>query len=406
MSRKQRFSILSSIVCILIAIQACNAPRGTPTPDLGAVVAQTQTALAVQQFLTATPQEQAITPTNTIFPAQPGVTPATPTTQPPSPTPTATFTPLPAACIDKASAVDKNYPDDTIVIPGELFLKTWTVKNTGTCTWGAGYNLVFTSGERMGGASPTPLGATVPPGGSVDVSVNLVAPQAQGEYQGFWKLSNPSGVQFGTLWVKIIVGAGGTSGGMDLGSPTYLDSFNSSSGGFYLGDDGDTDYDLNNGSLVLTAFSAKGDQWRISNSGYLDNFFLEARFTTGSQCSGKDSYGLIIRAPDQPDGIIDTGYVFNFSCDGKYRLYRMDSGNFENLINWAGSSAIKSGSKQANTMGVKAVGSKFQLYANNVLVAEFSDSAYSIGYFGLVIRSADTANFQVALSQIAYWVNP
>jgi hypothetical protein len=52
----------------------------------------------------------------------------------------------------------------------------------------------------------------VAPGQSVDVSVDLIAPAALGQHEGFWQLQTPNGVTFGigptatgNLWVKIHV---------------------------------------------------------------------------------------------------------------------------------------------------------------------------------------------------------
>ena len=112
---------------------------------------------------------------------------------------------------------------------------------------------------------------------------------------------------------------------------------------------------------------------------------------------------MIVRAPNQPDSIIDSGYVFSFSCEGKYRIYRMDNGGFNGIVNWSANSAIKPGPNQENDMLISANGSQLQLYANNNLIYEFSDDAYSGGIYGLMIRSDTTANFKVFVNQIAYW---
>ena len=401
-------NVICAITVLFLAIMACNAPQDSKPTEVAVAVAQTQTSVAVQQFLTSTGAVQkspvGVTPPPTIVPTTPVVlTPTltpTITSQPPSPTSVPN-------CQDKAAAADKTIPDDTVVTPGALLVKTWTVRNTGSCNWTPDYSLVFDSGERMGGASPIPFGQTITPNGSFDVSVNLVAPQSPGTYQGFWKLANPRGDRFGTLWITIVVSNAGTSEGTgNLGDPSWQETFDGSKSPFYLGADSDISFELNDGSLVMTAFSPAGDQWRISQAGYIQDVYLEAQFETGKPCSGKDSYGLLMRAPDQPSGVISSGYVFGFSCDGKYRAYRIDNGQFTSLINWSSNPALKAGPNQVNTMGIRAKGEKFQLYANGVQVAEFTDTVYSTGYFGLVIRSADTSNFQVAVNEIAYWDLP
>jgi hypothetical protein len=302
-------------------------------------------------------------------------------------------------------------PDGSTFPPGQEFMKTWTFRNVGTCTWTPEYSLVFVKGEQMGGTSPSPIGQTVPPNGTIQIYLPQKAPDQTGEHQGFWKLRNTQGLDFGlgkdadvAFWVKILVQQGASSSSPpNLGAPTWTESFDSKATPFYLGDDSDIGFQVNDGSMVMTAFKPTGDQWRVAQNRYLDDFYLEARFRTGSTCSGKDSYGLIVRAPDQPDGIIDSGYVFTFSCDGMYRAYLMNNGNYSGIANWTGHSALKGGPNQANTMGIRAVGDQLQLYANGTLVLEYTDTAFTGGLFGLVIRADSTQNFQAFVDQIDYW---
>ncbi len=96
-------------------------------------------------------------------------------------------------------------PDGSVVSPGQSLVKTWRMQNTGTSTWGSGYQLAFISGEQMGAPDAVDV-PTTPPGGTVDLSVNLTAPTSPGQYQGYWRLRNPNGTYFGdTIWVKIRV---------------------------------------------------------------------------------------------------------------------------------------------------------------------------------------------------------
>lgn len=124
--------------------------------------------------------------------------------------------PGPAACIDQAAYVaDVTIPDNTPVAPGEPFVKIWRFRNIGTCTWGAGYALVFTGGEPMGGQGPTPLPQPVQPGDEIELSLALVGPPAPGVYRGEWKLQNGSGMLFGSrgnypFYVQILVGGAAT----------------------------------------------------------------------------------------------------------------------------------------------------------------------------------------------------
>jgi hypothetical protein len=94
---------------------------------------------------------------------------------------------------------------------GNTFVKTWRIKNNGSCTWTSGYALVFYSGDAMSGPASSPItNGTIPPGSTVDISVTLIAPTTPGTYKGNWRLRNAGGAIFGignnadqSFWVQI-----------------------------------------------------------------------------------------------------------------------------------------------------------------------------------------------------------
>ncbi|HCK65248.1 MAG TPA: hypothetical protein DHW49_03205, partial [Anaerolineae bacterium] len=114
-------------------------------------------------------------------------------------------------CDNSVFVSDVTIPDKTAMTPGQTFTKTWRLQNNGTCPWTTSYSVTFLSGSQMNGAA-TPLTVAVQPGQSGDVSVNLVAPSTAGTALGYWRLSNASGIQFGTsFYVEIVVGASGAT---------------------------------------------------------------------------------------------------------------------------------------------------------------------------------------------------
>ena len=170
----------------------------------GDVVSSGAYAVLAETFLGLKPE--GIEPLPTPAPAQP-----TPTPAPAQPTP------APVACIDGMSYVaditydDANMTAPPVLKPGQAFVKTWRVRNSGTCTWTSAYYLAYAHGNtpqsQMGG-QPTYIKGSVPPGGVYDISVNLVAPQQPGVYQGFWQMVNAKGTAFGTtIYVGIQVQA-------------------------------------------------------------------------------------------------------------------------------------------------------------------------------------------------------
>jgi hypothetical protein len=130
-----------------------------------------------------------------------------------SPKPSGTSTPEPA-CTDRATFItDVTYPDWTAVEIGETFEKVWRLRNTGTCPWTKDYSLIFHGGELRGAVEQIPLSKEVLPGDVIDLSVNLIAPEVQGEVQSDWMLLNPRGETFGIgesaekpFWAKVRVG--------------------------------------------------------------------------------------------------------------------------------------------------------------------------------------------------------
>jgi hypothetical protein len=106
---------------------------------------------------------------------------------------------------------DITYPDGTKVPAGENFTKTWRIKNVGTCTWDSDYQLIFDGGYAMNGPAQQQLtDSHVAPGETLDVSVELIAPDKPGTYRGNWKFQDPYGNIFGLttgnpIWVEIKV---------------------------------------------------------------------------------------------------------------------------------------------------------------------------------------------------------
>lgn len=206
-SLPKRLPILTVLLVLSFLLAACNFPSGEPTAD----VLATSAAETVAALLTQPAQVTLPPPVATDTPMPPTDTPLPPTDTPVGPSPTAGS----AGCTDKATFVtDVTIPDDTNIPPGNGFVKTWRLKNSGTCTWNTGYALVFSSGNNMSGPASVAFTGTVAPGSTVDLSVNLTAPDASGTYKGNWLLRNDSGVLFGigasanvAFWVQIVVGA-------------------------------------------------------------------------------------------------------------------------------------------------------------------------------------------------------
>jgi hypothetical protein len=136
-----------------------------------------------------------------------GPTPAPATSAPPAqPTrPPAQPPPVSSKCADLRWVSDVTVPDGTALAPGAQFVKTWRVKNSGTCTFSGTLNFVG-KGNQMGGASPTVL-PKIEAGKQADISINLTAPTQAGDYQGTWQPRTSDGTAMENLTVQIKVSA-------------------------------------------------------------------------------------------------------------------------------------------------------------------------------------------------------
>ncbi len=212
---KPRLIVTILLVATLVAACGPSATPAGPTPDVAAVRTSAASTVVSQFTLTAA----VFTP---VAPAAPTDTQAPAATS--APEATATVTTAPVAQVTNAegtvvtlcdkyawdpATVDVNIPDNTPVSPGQDFTKTWKIKNIGACTWGEGYKMVFSYGEKMNGVAQ-PLGAAIAPGQEVDVSVQFTAPNLPGTYFSVWTLQNAKGIPFQgndnkALYVQVVV---------------------------------------------------------------------------------------------------------------------------------------------------------------------------------------------------------
>jgi hypothetical protein len=198
MNRFKKFTIAFVALASILACGPLTAGTPQPAATLNALytsAAQTLESMSTQAANTLVAQASA---TGTLSIATASATPFT------------TFTNVPplsttvSRCDSADFESDVTYPDGAAVGRSTTFVKTWRIRNTGTCTWTTGYSIVYVNGEKFGAPNSVSMPAEVRPGESIAVSVTLTAPNSAGRYRGNWMLRNSSGVTFG-------VGSAGTS---------------------------------------------------------------------------------------------------------------------------------------------------------------------------------------------------
>jgi hypothetical protein len=100
-------------------------------------------------------------------------------------------------CLPGATFVaDVTIPPGAAFPPGAQMDKVWQVRNSGSCAWGGGYELIPLEGELLNAPEAVPVPPTAV-GELADLAVTLWAPQAPGTYDSVWQLRSPDGAPFG-----------------------------------------------------------------------------------------------------------------------------------------------------------------------------------------------------------------
>ena len=209
---KNTFPLPLMIIFLLLSLTACNMPgKSISSAEQTAIIERSvaETVAAGTPVSTDPGGEDPVSATETPDPGPVD----TPTFTPQADTPTPSNTPIP--CNLGRFVTDITIPDGTKFEPGDVFTKTWRLRNVGSCAWTSGYDIVFSGGDAMNAPSSVQVtSGTVNPGQSVDVSVVLTAPATDGTYRGNWQLRDPSDVIFGIensssdfFWVEIKVKA-------------------------------------------------------------------------------------------------------------------------------------------------------------------------------------------------------
>lgn len=150
-------------------------------------------------------------------------------------------------CYQAQFVADVTIPDGTSFQPNATFKKTWRLRNIGTCAWN-NVTMVFDSGAQMGSPASVPVTNGIAPGQTVDVSVDMTAPNAPGHYIGYWKFKSDQGAIFGigvqankAWWVEInVIGTPTTNVVYDFTAKAGEATWLSGAGGLsFPGTDGD-----------------------------------------------------------------------------------------------------------------------------------------------------------------------
>lgn len=187
-----------------------------------------------------------------------------------------------------------------------------------------------------------------------------------------------------------------------LGDPFFMDNLDDA-GNWSLYSDSHVSFALTSSAVQLKAFNADLYEGFLISWVDISDVYMEIETTTVN-CAGADRYGLLLRA-NEGSGNWPT-YLFGVTCDGRYSLRLWDGDSFNQLVAWANSAHINTGTGQTNRIGLWADEGIFQMYVNGHNLGSFTDTTMSSGEFGVFVGSAQTANMTVDLKKVEVWHLP
>lgn len=206
-----KYFLFAFLLLFLMSWAGCNVFEDIIQDPTG--VYQTALAVLTQTALPSSPIPDSTLPSITTLTPQAAASDSAPANEAASPVAVDSGM-QPAAC-DRAAPgipIDVTVLDGTRFKPGEPFTKVWRVHNAGNCAWTKEYAVIWFSGDLMGAPQEQFLRTEVLPGQTIDLAVDMIAPDQPGTYQGNWKLRNANGDLFGIgpsgvspFWVRIEV---------------------------------------------------------------------------------------------------------------------------------------------------------------------------------------------------------
>ena len=199
-------AVLQLTTVLAIAALSCDVgyvlPSQSTFPTSGPGEVETVVAGTAQSAQTQTAELMPATATPSLTPTVTSTSTLTPTITATflfslrSPVPTRTETPPGGGATQFSGSegyacrlVSQNPEDGTEFNPNAKFDMIWTLQNTGNKTWQADdVDFAYVSGRKMHDQDVYDLPRNVPPGESVNMTVNMNAPKVVNEWKTVWTL--------------------------------------------------------------------------------------------------------------------------------------------------------------------------------------------------------------------------
>jgi hypothetical protein len=129
----------------------------------------------------------------------------------------------------------------------------------------------------------------------------------------------------------------------------------------------------------------------------LGDFYAEASASI-SLCSGKDQYGMLLRAASMQDY-----YRFVINCNGQTRLERVRAGVNYPLSEWMSSSDIPRGGPAQVKMGIWMSGREMRIFLNDHFHFSQQDPVFASGAIGFFANASGQSPVTISFSDLSVY---
>ncbi|MCS7222019.1 MAG: hypothetical protein RML36_05725 [Anaerolineae bacterium] len=178
--------------------------------------------------------------------------------------------------------------------------------------------------------------------------------------------------------------------------PTVMDTFRRDTGRWNLYSDENSAFFYQERALHGMVNIENWVSWSTSDL-QVSDFYLEIDVT---HIAGpvNSEFGVIFRYVDS-----DNFYLYAISGLGTYSLWKMEDNQWQPLIDWTESDAIRTGEAATNHLGLLAEGSRIALLVNDVALAEIEDNTFASGNLALAVGTFEEVGVEVAFDNLDLW---
>jgi hypothetical protein len=180
----------------------------------------------------------------------------------------------------------------------------------------------------------------------------------------------------------------------EAGQVVFYDDFSDTASGWDEGAYEDASYRYDSGIYVIDVNAVNWLAWANRDEGISDVVVTAAMGVL--EPTGVGDFGLMCRYQDE-----ENFYAFEATEDGYFSIWMMQSGEMITLYDWTFSESIPQG--EPFNMAVACIGDQLKMGVNDTLLAEVTDGALTVGGFGMIAGTLDTAGLSVGFDELTVY---